>query len=120
MKYSMFGCDTQKTSLFNTAYLLSCHFSIGFLFCALETYYCDRYTALPGAFLCDLQGQSEDQILLQTQAGQLDTTERNMEQIKNQEKQFSNTPTQVGCRGIFQPETQAFYKKLKTKTLRDV
>lgn len=43
-------CDTQKTSLFNAAYLLSCHFSIGFLFCALEVYYCDRYAALPGGF----------------------------------------------------------------------
>lgn len=48
------------------------------------------------------------------QAGQLDTTEGNMEQIKNQEKQH-NTPIQVGYRAIFQPETQ-ICKNQKTKT----
>lgn len=93
MKYTILWCDTQKTSLFNTAYFLSCHFSIGFLFCELEAYDCDRYTALPGALLCDMQCQSEDKVLPETQAGGLDTTSRNMEKIKNQEKQFSRTPS---------------------------
>lgn len=57
MKYTTFWCDTQKTSLFNAAYLLSCHFSMGFFSVHWKHIIVTDTLLYHRALLCDLQCQ---------------------------------------------------------------